>query len=359
MMEGRAQCDISTLLTSAQLAARARSHHRSSLAVTREDSMSGGEENRPREGRWRRVAAGLPIRAALVAVGVVWVLGCVWSFQEQSAFAAAKGFGFPHLLPLVIDGFAVSMAGVSWAASLDGRPAIPARMATLVAVTASSASNGAWAFQRSLHDPVTVGLAVAVPVAANLAFEVLLSELRRQVQRRRGLPAPIPVPFPRLVRLALSPVATVREWRAVVLDLTAVAATSPTLSATAPSPAPASAPAQSTPVLAIPPHPHPHPHPQPPASADPISTATADPTTAEPVHHAAPRLDPRARDLATQLKRHANAEEVTGAQVADLLGATFTSRTGQRLLKQARELLERDADRFRHDQATAKEKTAV
>ncbi|HEX4252233.1 MAG TPA: hypothetical protein VH008_30525, partial [Pseudonocardia sp.] len=52
-------------------------------------------------GRWRRFSASLPMRTALVAVSTVWMLGCVWSYQEQSAFAASKGFTYPHLLPLV------------------------------------------------------------------------------------------------------------------------------------------------------------------------------------------------------------------------------------------------------------------
>ncbi|HEV7790877.1 MAG TPA: DUF2637 domain-containing protein, partial [Pseudonocardia sp.] len=174
------------------------------------------------ERRWRRFSASLPMRTALIAVGSVWILGCVWSYQEQSAFAASKGFTFPHLLPLVIDGFAVSMAGVAWAASLDARPAIPARLATLVAVAASSASNGVWAYLRANHDMVTVVLGVTVPIAANLAFEVLLAELRRQVQRRRGLPPPVAVPYPRMIRIVLAPWQTFRTWRAVVLEITAM-----------------------------------------------------------------------------------------------------------------------------------------
>jgi uncharacterized protein DUF2637 len=179
---------------------------------------------RPSAGRgyWRRLGAALPMRTALFAVASVWILGCVWSFQEQSNFAASKGFVYPHLLPLVIDGFAVSMAGVAWAASLDARPAVPARLATLVAVAASSTSNGVWAWLRANHDVVTVVLGVAVPVAANLAFEVLLAELRRQVQRRRGLPPPVAVPYPRLIRFALAPWATFFAWRAMVLEITAM-----------------------------------------------------------------------------------------------------------------------------------------
>jgi hypothetical protein len=181
----------------------------------------------PAPDRRRRITAGLPMYTALFAVAVVWVLGCVWSYQEQSAFAADKGFAFPHLLPLVIDGFAVSMAGVAWAASLDARPAVPARLATLVAVAGSAASNGVWASLRSDRDTATVVLAVAVPVAANLAFEVLLAELRRQVQRRRGLPAPVALPTLRVIRLLLAPAATFRAWRVLVLDLTEPAAALP------------------------------------------------------------------------------------------------------------------------------------
>ena len=174
------------------------------------------------EGRWRRFSASLPMRTALLAVASVWILGCVWSYQEQSAFAASKGFTFPHLLPLVIDGFAVSMAGVAWAASLDARPAFPARLATLIAVAGSSASNGVWAYLRAHHDMVTVVLGMTVPVAANLAFEVLLAELRRQVQRRRGLPPPVAVPYPRMIRIVLAPWQTFGAWRTLVLEITTI-----------------------------------------------------------------------------------------------------------------------------------------
>lgn len=174
------------------------------------------------DGRWRRFTASLPMRTALLAVATVWLLGAVWSFTEQSAFAGNKGFSYPHLLPLVIDGFAVAMAGVAWAASLDARPAVAARLATVIAVAASSASNGAWAYLRTDHDLTAVVLGVTVPIAANLAFEVLLAEMRRQVQRRRGLPPPVAIPYPRLIRLGLAPFRTFVEWRALVLDLTSM-----------------------------------------------------------------------------------------------------------------------------------------
>ncbi len=174
----------------------------------------------PALSRWRRFTAALPMRTALTGVGVVWLLGCVWSFEEQTNFAAAKGFTLPWLLPLVIDGLAAAMAGVAYAASLDARPAIAARLATALAVAASAASNGAWAWERSQGDPGTVALAVAIPIAANLAFEVLLSEMRRQVQRGRGQQPPVAVPYPRVIRLLLAPVSTFVTWRRLVLDLT-------------------------------------------------------------------------------------------------------------------------------------------
>ena len=56
-----------------------------------------------------------------------------------------------------------------------------------------------------------VAIAIAVPVAANLAFEVLLAELRRQVQRRRGLPAPVALPALRAIRVVLAPGQTFRQ----------------------------------------------------------------------------------------------------------------------------------------------------
>jgi hypothetical protein len=228
---------------------------------------------------WRRFTASLPMRTALLGVAAVWLLGAVWSFTEQSAFAGNKGFSYPHLLPLVIDGFAVAMAGVAWAASLDARPAVAARLATVIAVAASSASNGAWAYLRTHHDLTAVVLGVAVPIAANLAFEVLLAEMRRQVQRRRGLPPPVAIPYPRLIRLGLAPFRTFVEWRALVLDLTqmdliAARAPEPTVSPEpAPAPAVPASPARKLPTPSV-------------ASAD------AAPAGREPVRHEPPVREP-------------------------------------------------------------------
>jgi hypothetical protein len=171
-----------------------------------------------------RVFSRMPMGIALGAVAAVWVLGCVWSFTEQSAFATAKGFSDPMLLPLVIDGLAAAMGGVAFAASLDARPAVAARVGTALAVLASAASNGLWAAERSTGpagpDPATVAIGVGIPIAANIAFEVLLAELRRQVQRRRGLPAPVPLPTLRVARLLLNPWPTFQQWRRLVLDTT-------------------------------------------------------------------------------------------------------------------------------------------
>jgi len=358
--------------------------------------FTAGLPRAPHERGWRRFSAALPMRGALVTVGVVWLLGCVWSFQEQSAFAASKGFTFPHLLPLVIDGFAVSMAGVSWAASLDARPAILARLAMVVAVGASSASNGVWAWLRTHHDVVAVALGVTVPVSANMAFEVLLTELRRQVQRHRGLPAPVAVPYPRLIRLALAPWRTFRSWRDLVLHITAdhtlvserSAATKsfvarhpgpgvppsptsgavpePTASAAAAllpgPPPPLQSPQQSlrrdpVPVPARPPEPE-H-RPSPVAARSVRSAGTGAPpatrrTAGSPAKRSgSPRgvvvgaddaaavsaANPRVHALAQHLSSTADPDRLTGQDVGTILGITISSRTGRRLLGQARNML--------------------
>jgi hypothetical protein len=383
----------------------------------RAEAFTGGGEP-PGRRRW---TATLPMRTALVAVAAVWLLGCAWSFQEQSEFAAANGFVFPHLLPLVIDGFAVSMAGVSWAASLDARPAISARLATVIAVAGSSASNGVWAWLRTHHDSVTVALGVAVPVAANVAFEVLLGELRRQVQRRRGLPAPVAIPYPRLIRFALAPWTTFRTWRTLVLDLTADHLTASALTATEsrhapiltsrPAPGPISQAAHAAPPVAtaspLTPAPplsapvgrpgpakpgattatvadqpaeslpgdgsaRPRKQSRPPAPAPvaaaasptsaPVAPAVRQPAAGKP---AAPKPGRRPRELsaisiaaaaertsrpgtrvatlAQHLSTADHPDQITGEQVAELLGVPITPRTGRRLLGQARELLDRES----------------
>jgi hypothetical protein len=164
----------------------------------------------------------LPTVLALLVVAAVWVLGCVWSFTEQTAFARSHQFAVPELLPLILDGMATALAGVAYAASLDGRPAMGARFGTSLAIAASATSNGLWASERSHQDPTTIGLAVVVPCTAMIAFEVLLGEMRRQVQRRRGDPAPVRLPFPRVLRWFLAPWSTFVEWRRLVLELTAL-----------------------------------------------------------------------------------------------------------------------------------------
>ncbi len=359
------------------------------------------------DGRWRQFTSSLPMRTALLAVAAVWVLGAVWSFQEQTDFATVKGFAFPHLLPLVIDGFAIAMAGVAWAASLDARPAVAARLATVVAVAASSASNGAWAFIRSNQDLVAVVLGVAVPIAANLAFEVLLAELRRQVQRRRGLPPPVAIPYPRLIRFALAPFRTFGEWRQMVLELTsmehAVARPTPEVSsppaairatetglATQSTPA-RPTPARPRPAQATPARPRPAEarrngsataiapaastrlaepaapvHTRPPVArateptGEPSSTsggAPAAPGAGDPANGATAdspnggrrTVDQRVELLARHLAATEDAGEFTGEMVGPLLGIEVAPRTGRRLLGQARELVGRRAQEVGND----------
>jgi hypothetical protein len=266
---------------------------------------------------------------------------------------------------------------VSWAASLDARPALPARLATLVAVGASSASNGAWAYLRTRHDLVSVALGMAVPIAANLAFEVLLAELRRQVQRRRGLSAPVAIPYPRMIRFVLAPWSTFRVWRLMVLELTAIDDTTAIPVDTLPgssepiasepdeevkseqdtgsrssilSPLLASIPAATSSQPGVPR--------RSPSSVswaapkDPVPTRVATAThkpladraadqhsISAPTRSSTSSFDPRAVALAQQLATMDEADQVTGSRVGPLLGLDIAPRTGRRLLGQARQLL--------------------
>lgn len=183
-------------------------------------STAGGRQG-DRANAASNAASVAAMALALVMVTAVWLSGAAWSFEEQTAFAAAVGFRVPWLLPLTLDGLALAFASVATAASLDGRPAIPARLGTAIAVASSAASNARWAWERTAGDPSPVVLATGVPMASFLAFEVLLAELRRQVHRARGLPAPAAIPAPRLIRLALAPRRAFGEWRDDVLRLTA------------------------------------------------------------------------------------------------------------------------------------------
>ncbi|MGH3099242.1 MAG: DUF2637 domain-containing protein [Streptosporangiales bacterium] len=175
--------------------------------------------------RWARFTVGLPLRLALSMVAGVWLAGCVWSFREQTDLAAWAGFDVPVLLPGVLDGLAVGMAAVAWSAALDGRTAAAARGGTGLAVLASAASNATWAWLRSDASPVPVLLGAVIPLAANLAFEVLLGEHRRLVERRRGSQVHPPLPTLHPSRWRYAPLRAFLEQRRMVLELTAPAAT--------------------------------------------------------------------------------------------------------------------------------------
>lgn len=170
--------------------------------------------------RRQRLAAGLPTGLALALIAGVWFAGAVWSFEEQTKLARSRGFQTPELLPLVLDGMAVAMAAVAFAASLDARPAVLARLGTALAIACSAASNVTWAWTRSTGEEVTIALSGGVPVVSMLAFEVLLSEIRKQVQRSRGQAPRVVVTPPRMIRLALAPWPTYVAWRRYVLDVT-------------------------------------------------------------------------------------------------------------------------------------------
>lgn len=189
--------------------------------------QSGAERQNGAEQSARAERSGWGTRVAIVVsllcIALVWLLGCVWSYEEQSGYATLKGFRIPWLLPLVLDGLAFSLAAVAFAASLDGRPALFARVATVAAVASSATSNGAFAWQRSGGDIGTLALAAGVPIAANLAFEVLLVEIRKQVMRRRGIPVPVALPYPRWQQMLLSPFRTFGQWRRLVLAATDLA----------------------------------------------------------------------------------------------------------------------------------------
>lgn len=312
----------------------------------------------PAVGRWRRFTAALPMRTALTGVTAVWLLGCVWSFQEQTHFAAAKGFTVAWLLPLVIDGLAAAMAGVAYAAGLDARPAVPARVATALAVAASAGSNAAWAWERSGADRGTVALAIGIPVAANLAFEVLLSELRRQVQRRRGQAPPVAVPYPRVIRFVLAPISTFIVWRRLVLELTdprgprvsGPVELPPVPAGRQPEPEPASPagpaetpPVPTTPVPAGTSMPAAAPVPaapvMPAAATVALAVASTNGVRREPVQRRRVpegQQDDRVRRIADLLAR---GEELTGESVGEILGCS--ARTGRRLLRQGSDLAER------------------
>jgi hypothetical protein len=294
----------------------------------------------------------LPTVLALLVVAAVWVLGCVWSFTEQTAFARSHQFAVPELLPLILDGMATALAGVAYAASLDGRPAMGARFGTALAVAVSATSNGLWASERSHQDPTTIGLAVVVPCTAMIAFEVLLGEMRRQVQRKRGDPAPVRIPFPRVLRWFLAPWSTFVEWRRVVLELTALRppATTPNRSKAAPREErteigdaisvvedeifPSGQSTEDVLVAAATKQPEVS-YREIPATVAPHRMQHAtDPELQQPSKQASAG-DERVRQLVQLLHE---GEEPTGEQVGTRFGCS--ARTGQRLIERAREVLE-------------------
>lgn len=160
---------------------------------------------------------------AYFATSVVWGLGALWSFTEQTRAAAALGFEIPWVLPVLLDGLGVALALVAVSAALDARSAVLIRLGVLAAIAGSGYFNVVgvlirWDGAQPLWQPIT--MALVAPVSSNLALEVLLSATRRHVQRLRGLPPPVAVPAPHPLRLISAPITTFRAWRQVVLVMT-------------------------------------------------------------------------------------------------------------------------------------------
>ncbi len=179
----------------------------------------------PKPTGWRATApTTVALWVALACVGSVWVLSAWWSFAEQTRAAEHLRFEHPAVLPWTLDGLACSLALTAMAAALDTRPAVAARLGVFAALGGSVWSNGLGVHLRAaeLDDPRSALLvASVVPLAAFVAFEVILGQVRRLVLRWRGLPAPAPIPALRPVRLLLSPFAALGEWRRAVLAATA------------------------------------------------------------------------------------------------------------------------------------------
>lgn len=164
----------------------------------------------------------VPVTIALLLIAAVWCGACVISFMEQIRLAEHFEFEMAWLFPLIFDGLASALAVTSWSAALDGRHSPLLRAFTMLAVSGSAWVNAAAVMERTpgALDLTQVGMAVAAPISAWVAFEFLLGELRRQIMRARGVPAPAAVPALRPVRVLLSPVRSVREWRGLTLAVT-------------------------------------------------------------------------------------------------------------------------------------------
>ena len=184
------------------------------------DIASGPDADQPKTKKARFPY--LPVTVALVLIAAVWVGACVISFTEQIRLAERYQFEMAWLFPLIFDGLASALAVTSWSAALDGRHSPLLRLVTCGAVSGSAWVNAAAVEARTVGalDWTQVGMAVAAPISAWVAFEFLLGELRRTIMRKRGEPAPPPVPALRLVRVLLAPARAVREWRSLTLDVT-------------------------------------------------------------------------------------------------------------------------------------------
>jgi len=109
---------------------------------------------------------------------------CGLLFSEQERVRPSKGFT-SRPVALVIDGFAVSDGRGAWAASLDARPAIPARWPPWSRCRVPSAATclGPTCGRTTTWSPWCRG---TVPIAAKPGVRGALAELTRQVQRPGG-----------------------------------------------------------------------------------------------------------------------------------------------------------------------------
>lgn len=238
------------------------------------DAADAGEGGQARAATDRALADRVVTAAAFFFYVVVFASVAAMSYRGLMAFAVdTLGLhgGWRYVVPVSLDGAAVSASFFGYRASIDGEPAFGPRLLVFCFGGASAFFNGHEAAAE--RGPLAAAFYAGMSVLVVLMFDLGAKQIRRRALARQGkLEAPLPR-F-RLARWLLAPVETFGALRIAALesDLTADQAVRFARTRRIPAPAARSRPASSSEPGAV----------GPVGSAQPSAAATADSSATAP-----------------------------------------------------------------------------
>jgi hypothetical protein len=157
-----------------------------------------------------------PVALVLVALAAIMGWGASFVGLHEYGMTSMTGFGYwtAWLVPATFDGAAFACTLMTYRASINGRPALRARLLMWGFTAVSAWIN--WIHQTSLESRL---VAAGLPVAAVAVFDIVLLEMRADYEARHGRTAFRMRPGLLLIRWLVDRTGTSAAFRAQITNI--------------------------------------------------------------------------------------------------------------------------------------------